>query len=516
VRRLGAGAGFGVDTDLGYPTGTDVPVWKYDGAYETTRWMCSRVLVDRGRAERVFEQLCVPHVRPVAPAPGIDLVAVARHAAWAIRDERRVAAVASLLLGGALLALAAAVLAVGGGSAGTLWQLPLLAAALLVGAAIAWRVNRTAQRAEAARRVFSGLPVDAPEVDLVIDPTQMRRLHGANHGTLLVYDEQRSRADEPASTVFPGYGRLAGFEVRVPVDVSQAVDTALPLGQVKPYELLRHLARTVPAHIDCTEIIEESTAVVVAHVLASDASASSDVVDGAGGPVRSEAPADFLRRAADAPTRGVRSYVRAQVVGHGGHLVTTLHVSAVAGTTGLSLNFLVHVLGPLHPSWAAARDIPATPWGRRWRVGTQGQTWARLAEAPYEWLRLHRLLRRARRVPWVDAGYAPRPARRRRTAAGPYGARGGLRWTQSHLSGLRFNEVIDLKRQANDLMRALFSETKAFLEARNISAQDLREDERQALQAVSNNITNVIGAVISDVTVGGDLHASVTGVVGST
>jgi hypothetical protein len=39
-------------------------------------------------ADLVFETLCVRRIRMLAPSPGIDLVVLARHAAWALAQRR--------------------------------------------------------------------------------------------------------------------------------------------------------------------------------------------------------------------------------------------------------------------------------------------------------------------------------------------------------------------------------------------------------------------------------------------
>lgn len=483
---------FGIDTDLGYPTGIEAPLGSVDDLNETTRWMCSRVLVNMLWARVVFERLCIPGRGAVAPAPGVDLEALAGHAAWAIHDERTIRARVTQLLGIAVVALAATVpLVLGGGP----WHLTLMATGLSVLAAAAWSIERRATRAAMARRIITGGSTVEPRGIDLIDARQLDRVTAANAGNLLVYHERRTRAETPERSVFPGYGRVAVAEVRVPVDLSRPLDRSRPLGRVRPYELLRHLARTVPRYIDRTRITDHGDADVTAHVRETEVPNLPELLDTDGGTVRAQASPDFVRRAADEPTRSIRAYVRTQAIGHGGHLVTTIHLSAVAGSTGLSLNFVVHALAPLHPAWEEARDVPPTVWRRRWWIATRGRPWNLIVTAPRDWHRFRGLERQAKR---------PVGARR-----GSFGARGGLRWIASYNSGLAFNERVDLQRQVNDLMRALFSETRVFLEAHNIDSKDLREDEAAVLQVVSTSVTTVIGAVFTDTNVEGNVDASI-------
>ena len=50
----------------------------------STRMLCSKVLLDPAFADVVFKTLCVRRIHTLAPSPGIDLVVLARHAAWAL------------------------------------------------------------------------------------------------------------------------------------------------------------------------------------------------------------------------------------------------------------------------------------------------------------------------------------------------------------------------------------------------------------------------------------------------
>lgn len=496
---------FGADADLGYPTGDESPLAPPGTLNEATRWMCSRVLVDPSQAERTFGDLCLPRPEPFAPSPGVDLPALASHAAWAVRDERNVLVRVTLLLAAAVgLLVARAVGVLDGGS----WRLVLGSAAALLAVAVAALVHRRAFRAGIAGRIFAeGTALRAADL---ADAEQHARLDAANEGNLLVYGDRRTDGDGPTPGVFLGFGRLAGHEVRVPVDMDRPLDSSQPPGRVRPYDLLARLESQVPRHIGQTALVERCAAGLVAHVLDREVRPGSDLLDSPEGPVHALAPHDFVRETADRPTRGARTYVRAQVVGHGGQLVTTLHLTAVVGPTGLSVNFVVHVMRPLHPVWAMAGGVPRTAWGQWWYYGTRPAVWASVVRAPYDAVRLHLQVRRGGRGP--DTG-RPRPRPRQRTRPS-YAAQTPVRERASSSSGLRFNEGVDLQRQANDLMRAVFAETGRFLEERNIDPAPFLADEQAAAQQVTTNIsTMVIGAVFRGHTnVGGDLYANTTAV----
>jgi hypothetical protein len=499
-----------VHGDLMDLSGAETPVGSTTALNETTRWLCSKVLVDDGDRDKLFDLLCVPHIRCVAPEPGIDLPALARHAAWAVDDEIHVRKVTALLaIAGVLAAALALALLLAGGP----WPVVLvLGVALLVGAA-AYVVERRALRADKARHLIESTTVEEVGTDLVTTG-RLTRLELANTGDLLVYDEQRTSADQPGYGAFPGFGRLIGHEVRVPVDIGKPLRGKGEPGRVMPHNLLAYLARNVPRHIDRTEITDRCSARVVAHVHGSEVEATEGMLTRPHGPPVARAPGGLVERAANRPTRGVRAYVTAQIVGHCGQLVTTLHVSAAMGTIGLSLNLLVHVLPPLDPPQGDAGPVPEEAWRRRLYVVRTQKLWRLIWQSPYEWRRLHRLRKQAH--PPEEPPRRSRLALRRRTPTheDPYGARGGIRRAASASFRLRYTERVDLQRQANDLMRATFRETAAYLEGRNIDAKAFREDADQAIQTVTTNITTVIGAVIQGSTFHGELDASTHAVVG--
>jgi hypothetical protein len=486
-----------MSAQLEYPTTIDAPLGVTEELNEATRWMCSRVLADRAAARHVFDLYCIPKVAAIAPSPGIDMPALARHAAWAVDDDRRVCALVALLWGGvAVGAAAAAFLAVEGGR----WWPPLAVAGVFAALAVVWLSGRMAARHARARQVMTGAHVEVVGSDLV-EAAQLRRLDEASDGNIIVYEES-GQLDDPAYVVFPGFGDVAGQAVQLPVDVSRPLDPEEPAERVEPYELLRHLEKTVPRHIDRTEITLDHPASVVAHVRAGEVAKHERLLEEPGGPVVAQAPGDFVRAAANRPTRGVRAYARTMAVGHAGHLVTTLHLSAVVATTGLSLNFVGHVLRPLSPAWGVAGSIPAGGWGRRWRVLRAGWFWQLLVSAPDEWWRLRRMIAASRRE-----ARSPKPRRFGRGRGGSgYGSTFGLRHLASRGTTLSFNERVDLQRQANDLMQAAFTETRAFLSDRNVDPAALGAQSGDAIKAVTANVTsNRIGREFDALAIDDDL-----------
>jgi hypothetical protein len=482
----------------------DAPLGLSEPLNEATRWMCSRVLVNRALARSVFDEFCVRHRASITPSPGVDLPALARHAAWAIQDDRRTMG----LLSAAWLAVVAGAAAAGAlAVAGGPWPVPAALALALAAGGVLWTVARVAERRNRGRLLTLRDAAEVIGVDLV-GVARIRRLEEANDGNLIVYPDDRFAGIDPVDTAFPGFGDVAGQSVEVPVTVTRPLDPSKELGRVQPYELLRHLAGTVPRLIDRTEITHDNPASVVAHVRSSAVGTLPGLVDGLDGQVSATAPHDLVRRAADHPSRAVRAYVRAMAVGHSGQLVTTLHLSAVVAKTGLSLNFVIHVLRPLNDDWSEAAGVAGTRVGRWWQALADRRTWVDVATAPREWQRLRRLTARAKRP--------PRPPRRLRLpgrgrAAGGYANPLGRRHVATLATKLHFNERIDLTRHSQDLMHAAFTEVRNFLALRNIDPSALDGREGDAIKSVTANIANnVIGSQFdAGVSVDEDFNARV-------
>jgi hypothetical protein len=188
------------------------------GASHTTRVLCSAILADHGFAEPVFQKLCVPGVAAIAPSPGVDLVALARHAAHAL-DERRHTHVALYWM------LAAFVIPIAGfylaPDLGGFWWLAILA--LVVGAKVR-AVRGDLALARRATDTIDGVDVDRTVGAGLVHLYQERRLAEANSADVSVYASAR------ASNPFPGLGQRVDAKVLAPVGIDQPGDPDQPLG----------------------------------------------------------------------------------------------------------------------------------------------------------------------------------------------------------------------------------------------------------------------------------------------
>src|SRR5215207_8183082 len=209
----------GVDDDLGYPTGRNAEL----GPPETpapavqaappehlnhaTRVLASKAIIHRGWARAVHKRLVVKDHEVVAPSPGVDLEALARHTAWAVHEERHTTKVAaSLFWGGGVGLLLLALWA---------WPEPvwwLLLALSLVSFVVAYvvLVNRTEAMQKAGREMARAADHSVPRRhdEVLIRDDQRDRLERATLGEVIVYREGGG------VDVWPGFGVLAYDEVR--------------------------------------------------------------------------------------------------------------------------------------------------------------------------------------------------------------------------------------------------------------------------------------------------------------
>jgi hypothetical protein len=457
----------------GLPTHTSTqPGWEpppaapvYRGASHTTRLLCSAVLADHRFAELVFERLCVPKVVAIAPAPGVDLVALARHAAHAL-DQRRHTHVALCWMLAAFVVPAVGLFVAP--DLGGLWWLVILA--LLVGAK-ARAVRGDLALARRATATIDGVDIDRTLGTGLIRPDQERRLAEANTADLSVYASTRAR--DP----FPGLGQQVDTTTRVlpPVQIDQPGDPDQPVGTVTATGLLDHLQRTLPAYVRTSEVTDDVGAGKVLYVNGTVVRHLAGLLLDGGAVPRRSAPPALVEDTADHPSRLTRTYLRAQIVGHGGQVVTTLNVAAVVEPRDLSVDLAVHVLRPVHQSYHLADRLPRTTGALVWELATWSRRGPGLLGAPGAALRSARLRRESREAPALTPEQRQAPG-----TQDFHGARLGLREITSFNSTFDFNQRTDAVRHAQMLMVGVITELAEYLRSQNVDISAL-EEQRQAI-----------------------------------
>jgi hypothetical protein len=471
----------------GLTTQTTQPGWEppaapaLRAASHTTRLLCSAVLADHRFAELVFERLCVPHVAAIAPAPGVDLVSLARHAAHALDERRHTHLALCGMLAAFLVSIVGLVLVPD--LAGLCW---LAIVALLVGAKVR-AVRGDLALARRATATIDGVDIDRTLGTGLIRPDQERRLAEANTADLSVYAARR--AHDP----FPGLGQPADTQVLPPIGIDQPGDPDQPVGIVTAAGLLDHLQRTLPAYVRTSEVTDDVTARQVLYVNGTVVRHLADLVLDEADVPRRTAPPALVADTADHPSRLTRTYLRVQVVGHGGQVVTTLDVAAVVEPKDLSVDLAVHVLRPVHHSYHLADRLPRTTGALVWELSTWSRRGPGLFGAPGAALRSARLRRESREAPALTPDQILAPG-----TQDFHGAGLGLREITSLNGTFDFNQRTDAVRQGQMLMVGVVTELTDYLRSQNVDTSAL-EEQRQAIinNYVDSSRTFVTGSYVT-------------------
>lgn len=494
-------------------------------ANDATRVLCSAVIARPAFGDLVYRVLCVPRIRTMAPSPGVDLVTLARHAAWTVRQRQ----VRHVVLSSALVLVVVSV------------PIPQVGGPLAVGSmlgATLWALCHQVHAARIATRIFD-VGVDPGLGCGLLDDAQEQHLAAVNDANLLIYAPALD--DNP----FPGSGQRVNARLSRTFDIAKAKDDTKPAQAFTPSDLLEHLARQLPHHIALTNVVESRRARMVLYARGTAVDQVPGFLpDPLGQPVV-KAPGTLLQQVADDPGQDLRTYLRAQVVGHDGHVVTTFHLTAVTSPMGLSLDFTLHVLRPIHPEYYAADRLPRTTGLlgahlllqgsllRSWLVATVAATGAvlesgvivgvrtyvrrlfqdrerSLLAAPVRALQGLLLLRKARSTAQLTAGQ-----QRAVGAQDFYGTHAGIREATSHNTEFGHNERNDANRHFNEVLTAVLRELVSFLESRNIDPYELLQERASIIQTFTTEFHQTINGAYhaginagGSITVGGNVHAN--------
>jgi hypothetical protein len=441
----------------------------------STRELCSAALYHPPFARLLFETLCIRNVRTMAPSPGIDLVALARHAAWAIgRRCRRAMAVTAVF---AVVLLTSPLLLV----------VPLVwvgAVVVVLVAALVWSLVDEIRIQEHAIRLVDTFDEDDRLGEGTVGADDEARLAAVNGANLSIYAP--ALADNP----FPGLGQLVESWGIGLVEVAKPKDPDRPVEDFTAAELLDHLAVQVPKHVEVDAVNNLVDAALVVYVRGDAVQRLPWLLpDPKGAPV-TRLPTARIHEIADHPLPYARTYLRAQVVSHEGRVVTTVHAKAARARMGLSLDFTLHVLRPIHPAFRDADYLPR----RRRRLGTHllvhGSVVHDFALAPLEAWRSMVLL--------GSAGRDAELSRAQQKAVGLrdfHGTYDGLRDVASVGTSLDRNKRGDVVQQSTELVAAVTHELLLFLEARNIDTAELRKQRVTIEQHIGTKVGKVINRI---------------------
>jgi hypothetical protein len=457
---------------------------------KVTRDVCHALHLSEPLESFVHHQIVNPRTRAVCPAYGIDLVAVARHAAVA-RDRRilvtrvvrciRIVIVLAVILGIAQVILSA-------GSHGGPDVTPAAVAAAVivlcvmgVWGTLFWYVR--AGRASALQVLSGPRPLDqAPAVD----PVTEDRLDEVNRANAVVYAYGQG---DP----FIGSGRKLFTWNTDPIDVTRAAADASQAGSaVVPFneiDLHQYLETEIPRlgfnelQVSNRLYVRGDYARFVGGLQPDLRAVPGSVVD-----------ARWLASGIMYPSDQARTYVCVERIQMGGDLVTCMYVRARIEQGLLTLDGLIYLLPPLAGIWLPTRSLTARGRGQAFR--------AAFGAASRE--TIPALRRRAARLPrkdtFRDASREEAALMRRELKDGhphDYGAIVSLREALASYQPTHYFEITDVVESSKRLLQRQMNCILQFLEDHKIDTSSLREQAAKITQNISYTAGNSysVGAV---------------------
>jgi hypothetical protein len=433
----------------------------------TTRLMCSGVLINRDLAESLHTQLCKPTVRVLAPWPGIDLVILARYAAWGWRQRlRREAGLLVALLG--TIGLVAAFCL-------TLDVIVLVAAALTLSAGWLWRVRCDHRLTKTAIAALANGDLWDPGPGILSDEREAY-LSAVPTANVSIYSRDR---DDP----FPGLGDMGRPVVMQPVDISRRADKDTPIVPFKASDVHDHVVRAAPRFG-----LEELSARHVLYVAGEWVDEIDRLLAGPTDVPVLRVHDDLIRQVIDEPREHLRSYVCIQRVAHGGSLVTSVNVRVRLVGKQLSWETITHVLGPPSQAYVNAARIPsyditvlrhALRRNREKVVVQMLHAPVRLASLAWA-LRAESRLRQPRHMKWPER-------------LDPYGASETEREFAARDSETELFAGLDARDQFQRVFRGVYRAMVAFLRDHNVDVAELVRTETSVVYQTVNSVFGDVG-----------------------
>jgi len=325
------------------PATAAAPVTRAARAPDVDRLMCASAWLEPWFAHYLFRALFRPGLRATAPAYGVDLVALARHARAARRYRLWMILIAVALV---LVALVSLILVLP--NLVTALLILLGAAALLV---VLVGVHLYLTRARATRIFRDPRP---PGHDLPpLDPQLHDRLSALADPNVVVFD---------GKLPFVGAGALLeNWSVRVNTTKAATDDngnkkTIIP---VRAEELQKKLTLAIRA-ANIAGIEVHNRMFVAGHRVRRISGLLPDPM----GPPLSRLDRKQIRQAIEGSTESARTYLCVEKTSWQGELVVNIFVRAKKSATGLNVYYYAFVLLPLHPDITAAERLPVAVFGR--------------------------------------------------------------------------------------------------------------------------------------------------------
>ena len=436
---------------------------------ETTRLLCASARLDPRFAREVLGSFAAQPYRAIAPSYGVDLVALARHAARSRRAyfRRSLAHTALLLLG--LVALGAAFL-----SSRSVVVLLVVAAVIAV---LAWTVQFTdlwIARREALELAENH--EDPASLAPPIDPHLERRLAKLHDTNVVVYDTNQHYP-------FLGSGwRVSGWALP-PVDITKAAasddhDEKREITRFDAVDLHAHLAKVIrqrgPVGVQVSNrlYLRGPAAQYIRGVLGGRLGQPQPIVDSA-----------LIESALREPQATIQTYLCLEKITFGGQLAVSMFVHAVVDQNLLTVMSDSFFLPPLH------RRFWAVLWLPRRRSLIFAKTVANAAgAAPHDFfaapgaLVRHWLRKAKRRYRLARDTYRVRHRR-----GFDYGAASSIREDAADLHEARHVHIANEVRYFRVLQRQVIDAVLEFLDSHNVDISELRKQQSDILNSTVYN-----------------------------
>jgi hypothetical protein len=435
---------------------------------ETTRLLCASARLDPRFARDVLGSIAAQPYRAIAPSYGVDLVALARHAARSRRGYFRRNLTHTVLLLVGLVALGAAFLSSRSG-------VVLLVVAGVI-AVLAWTVQFTdlwIARREALQLVERD--EDPASLAPPIDPHLERRLAKLHHTNVVVYDTNQHYP-------FLGSGWRVGGWAIPPVDITKAAADdhggKREITSFDAVDLHAHLAKVVRArgpagvHVSNRLYLRGPAAQYIRGVLGGRLGQPQPIVDSA-----------VIESALREPQSTIQTYLCLEKITFGGQLAVSMFVHAVLDQNLLTVMADSFFLPPLRWKFWAVLRLP------RRRSLIIAKTLANAAgAAPHDFfaapgaLIRHGLRKVKRRYRLVRDTYRIRHRR-----GFDYGAGNSIREDAADFDEARHVHIANEERYFRVLQRQVVDAVLEFLASNNVDISELRKHQSDILNATFYN-----------------------------
>ncbi|MFI1188516.1 hypothetical protein [Streptomyces californicus] len=467
----------------------NVPVLPTYDKDETTRLLCSAVHLDEEFARHAYRELTGDRLTALGLPLGVNLLALARHAARATgrtdRRDRRLAWLCAVWW----LAVLTAVGGLVGGSPG-LAEGAVLVALLVLGCS--WTLVRAAEARARAAAIETRYPGARPQ-DLApaVDDEAERRLRALRRPNMVPYTRSAERHNP-----FVGSGTKIKETVWQPIDISTPADA--PGGGKKsliPFDavdLHTYLARELEKIAGLEGLRAQNRLYVLGpqvHYL------GDDVLPDRLRPPNTEIQPPLVKAGLLRPGTGTRTYLSLERIGEGGRVIVSMHLRARLQHPSLSWEVAAYCIPPVHARYYGVHYLAQDGFERWWslfRYATS-HTWSALTGAPGRIARRNSAHRR-----YTRELEKARKEITKRNALHDYGAADSLRERVASWEELGHSERTDSQDFLHRLQQGVLIATERFLTAHHVDTSSFD----RAQQVINTQTYNISGDITGPANIG--------------